>query len=239
MAEVVRRQGQLTAHDGSNLGHVLLQEVQPLFREVDAAQGVWHVVEVIPSVAGQARLLGRQVGGPAGGRCGPSQLLQIAQGRAQGARLVGDQVGAHIHLGPGKASSDAFLESLTHGARRVIALGVGVAIQPHAVAELAAQHLIDGHAVGLAGQIPQGHLDAADAASLPTVPAELLDAAEQAVHVARILSQDAALEHLGIQLVGAVAHLAIAHQALVGLDLEQDAMHRRADDIGKAHVGDA
>ena len=37
---------------------------------------------------------------------------------------------------------------------------VGVGVEADAVAELAAEHLVDGHAVGLAGQVPAGHLDA-------------------------------------------------------------------------------
>ena len=42
------------------------------------------------------------------------------------------------------------------------------------VAELAAEHLVDGDVVRLARQVPQRHLDAADAAALPRVPPNCL-----------------------------------------------------------------
>jgi len=70
---------------------------------------------------------------------------------------------------------------------------------------------VDGHAVGLAGQVPQGNLDGADPSRLSCVVPELFDAAEELVDLARVLAQDSALEHQGVRLAGAVAHLAVAH----------------------------
>ena len=75
------------------------------------------------------------------------------------------------------------------------AVGVGVAVAADAVAELAAEKLPDRHAPGLAREVPAGDLDAADAARLAGVAAELLDAAEDLLDVAGVLAEDAALQH--------------------------------------------
>ena len=88
-----------------------------------------------------------------------------------------------------------------------------VGIEPDAIAELAAEHLPARHAPGLAGQVHHGHLDAAHAAGLPRVAAELLDLAEDLVDVAGVLAEDAALEHQRVGLARAVAHLAPSRQA--------------------------
>ena len=116
---------------------------------------------------------------------------------------------------------------------------VGVAIDAHLVAEAAAEHLVDRHAIGLAGEVPERDLDRGHAATLPAMPAELLDAAEQAVDVAGVLAEQPALEHQRVGGAGAVPHLAEPHDALVGVDLEQRRGERRADDLGHPHVGDA
>jgi hypothetical protein len=71
------------------------------------------------------------------------------------------------------------------------------------------------------------------------MPAELLDAAEQAVDVAGVLAEQPALEHQRVGGAGAVPHLAEPHDALVGVDLEQRRGERGADDFGHPHVGDA
>ena len=118
-------------------------------------------------------------------------------------------------------------------------VGVGVAIDAHLVAELAAEHLVDRDAIGLAGEVPERDLDRRDAAALPAVAAELLDAAEQPVDVARVLAEQPALQHQRVGGAGAVAHLAKPDDALVGVDLEQRRGERRADDFGDPHVGDA
>lgn len=68
--------------------------------------------------------------------------------------------------------------------------------------------------------------------------AELFDAAEDLVDVAGIHAQDARLEHEGIARVGSVAHLSESHDALVGVELDQRATHRRVLDVGDAEVGD-
>ena len=114
----------------------------------------------------------------------------------------------------------------------------GVAIAADLVAELAAEHLVDRHAVGFARQVPERHLDAADAAGLPRVAAELFDLAEDLVDVAGILAQDAALQDQRVVLAGAVAHFAEAVDALVGVDADDRRRHRRSAHHHHAHVGD-
>ena len=97
----------------------------------------------------------------------------------------------------------------------------GAVIDAHLVAELAAQHLVDGNAISLAGQVPQGDLDGRDATTLPTMAAKLLDAPEQSIDVAGVFAQQAALEHQRIGGAGAVAHFAQSDNALIGVDLYQ------------------
>ena len=46
-------------------------------------------------------------------------------------------------------------------------------------------------------------------------------------------------EHGGVGAAGGVAHLAVADQALVGVNLDKRTALGRAVDIGKAHVGDS
>jgi len=66
------------------------------------------------------------------------------------------------------------------------------------------------------------------------VAADLLDAADILVNVAGILAQDAALEHQRIGFDAAVAHFAIAHQPLVGDELDE----RAPLQVGDAHIHD-
>jgi hypothetical protein len=163
------------------------------------------------------------------------QLVDEPERRAQRPRHVAQQADAHVHLEEGEPHLHALLERLAHGRAGVPAAHIGVAVDADLVAELAAEHLVDGHPIGLAGQVPEGELYGADAAALPGVVAELLDAPKDLVDLAGVLAEDAALEHQRVLFAGAVAHLAIAHQPLVGIDLDQRAPVQHGD----AHVGDA
>ena len=66
----------------------------------------------------------------------------------------------HIEFERIEAQRDDFPRALGIGLRREILAGMAVAIEADGVAELAAEQLIDRHAEHLAGQIPQGDLDA-------------------------------------------------------------------------------
>ena len=146
---------------------------------------------------------------------------------------------AQVHLEKGKAVVHPFLERFAHRRAGGLVDDVRIAVHADLVAESAAKHLIDGHAVRFAGQIPQRDLDPAHAAPLTGMAAELLDAAKQLVDVAGVLAQQPAFGDLRVDLVRAVAYFAKANQSLVGIHFDQAAVKRGADDVGEADIGDA
>jgi len=154
----------------------------------------------------------------------------LARRIAQRAGDVAHGLDAAIVLEERESLLDPFFQAGHLAIRRV-------GIQPDAVAVSTAQHLIHGHAVCLARQIPQRHLHAGDAAALPSMAAELPDLLEQPLHVARVLSQQAALEHQRVFLAGPVADFAIAADALIGVDANQRTAHRRPDHHRNPQVG--
>ena len=166
------------------------------------------------------------------------QLVDEILGAGERAGHFTQQADTHIHFEEGEAHRHALLQRFAHRRAGVAPVQVRVAVDAHLVAEFAAQHRVDRHAVGLACQVPQRHLDAAHTAALAAVIAELLDAAEELVDVARVLVEDAALERQRKALAGPVAHLAVAFDALIRSDLDERAAHRRADDGGKTHIRD-
>ena len=117
-------------------------------------------------------------------------------------------------------------------------MAVRIAVQADFVTEFAAEHLPDGNAPRLAGQIPAGHFQRADAARLPRIAAELLDAAEDLLHIARILAENPRLQHRGIGATGCVANFAVADKSLIRIDFHQRAAFRRAVDIRKTDIRD-
>ncbi len=112
-----------------------------------------------------------------------------------------------------------------------------VAIDPHLVAEFSAEQLVARHAIDLADQVHQRDLDGADAARFAAFAAIALDPAEQVFDIAGVLPDQQRLQPHGRIGMGAVAHLAQAVDALVGLDL-QDRMDALCPDRGDADVGD-
>ncbi len=164
--------------------------------------------------------------------------LEGSRRRHDGAGDIGDLHQAEVHLEEGEAQVHPRLQSPARlGATGPF--GISIAIEAHLVAELAAQHLVDRDSIGLAGKIPQSDLDTRDPAALPSVTAELLDAAEQAIDVARILAEQSALEHQGIGGAGAIAHFAQPHYPLIGIDLDECRREWRAHDLGDPQVGNA
>ena len=160
----------------------------------------------------------------------------VSGGRLSGPGDIAEQVDPQVHLQEGKAHLHPLLEFLgelvlVHHRRRV-------GVQADAVAVPAAEHPVDGDAVGLARQVPQGHLDAGDAAALPAVVAELPNRLEDPLHVARILAEQPALEHQGVPLAAAVADLAVAGDALVRVDPDQGNPHRGPRNDGDPQIGD-
>ena len=104
------------------------------------------------------------------------------------------------------------------------------------MAKLATQHLIDRSVVGFTSQIPKRHFDAADAARLPGVPAELFDLAKNLIDVARILAEDTALEKERVSGTRSVANFAQTVDALVGIDANEWTGHRRTGHHGNAQL---
>jgi len=62
---------------------------------------------------------------------------------------------------------------------------------------------------------PAGHLDGGNTAAIATKPAVLLDLAEYLRHIARVHSDDAALQHQAVRLAAIVADLTIPGDALL------------------------
>jgi hypothetical protein len=155
---------------------------------------------------------------------------------AQRALLADQRLDAHVHLEHGKAAGQPAQQLVAHGlAGRLVGR---VAIHADGVAKLAAGQDVSRHAVGLAGQVHQRHLHRAHPAALARVVAKLFDLAEQPVHVARVLAQQPVLQHQREGLARAVAHLAVAAQALVGVQADQGKAPAGPADRGRAHVRD-
>ena len=147
-------------------------------------------------------------------------------------------VDAQVHLQPGEAHLFlAGLQALGEYQRVRRLFGVGVDADP--VAELAAQHLVDGHAVDFAGDVPEGLFHRHHAARLPRVKAELFDLLEEVSDVERILAQHAALQKQRIGGAGAVADFAQSVDALVGVEANDGAgAGTGLEHGGHAQVGD-
>ena len=162
--------------------------------------------------------------------------VEHAGGGRYGSRDRLAQLDADIHLEEGETHLGSGLETLPH----FYGIGCGgcVAVAADPIAELPASQLVGRHAVGLAGEVHQGHLDGADAASLSGVAAELLDAPEDPVDVARVCPEDAALEHERIDVVGPIADLAQAVDVLVGVDADERGPEGESGEVDDPQVGD-
>ena len=171
MADVINGERNFRADDVTDLGNVLFKKVQPFLCEVEAGEGMAHVVRVIGGVARGAP--------PACAPCRPSGWRRKPSSVPTGATTAPgkshDLAEAEIHL----QESDSRVPCAPSGACRSPCRSACCAsvsqYMRDAVAELAAKHLVDRDAVGLAGKIPQRDLDRRDAAALPAVSAELLD----------------------------------------------------------------
>ena len=143
-----------------------------------------------------------------------------------------------VELDEGEAERLALHHHLDEALGRQRPRRRGVAVEAHLVAVLAAEELVARHAVDLADEIHQRDLDAADAAGLAAVAAVVRDHLEQVVDVAGVLPEQQVLEPQRRVGAGAVAHLAEAVDALVGVDPE-DGVVAVAEDRRDPEVGDA
>ena len=165
-------------------------------------------------------------------------IVDETQRRVDGAGFIQQQPDAQIHFQEGKAHFHPLFQRQTHVMAGVFSVHIGVAVDTHLVPELSAQHLVQGNAVGLTGQIPQGNFDTADAAALPGGAAELFDFPEDFIHIAGVFAQNPAFQHQGVGLAGSIPDFAVAADALIGHDLQNGAALGRAVNIHEAHIGD-
>ena len=86
--------------------------------------------------------------------------------------------------------------------------------------------------------VEERHLDAADAAALPPVIAELLDLTEELVDIAGVLAEQARFEQQRVGRAGAITHFAVAADALIGVQAKQRDVERQRLEIDDAQVGD-
>jgi hypothetical protein len=154
----------------------------------------------------------------------------------QGTGQVLDQIDPDVHLEHGEAAAFSIKETLPHTLR--IGLTRGVGVTPDAIPEPAADQGVRGHAVRLAGEVHQRHLDPADAAALPAVPAELFDLAKDLVQVARVLADDPTLQHQRVRRAGAVSDLAVTDDPLIGLEPDDRRRKRDPDQVRDLEIGD-
>src|SRR5262245_2531059 len=108
---------------------------------------------------------------------------------AERTRNLREEIDPHIHLKERYSAFNPLLKACGHFLR--IGRPVRVRIDPYPVPELPSEQLIYGHSICLPRYIPQSHLHRANASRLPPMVAKLLDLAEESVHVAGILAQQA------------------------------------------------
>ncbi len=241
VTEVVDRQRDLIADHRTDFLDIVLQVIEALLGDVDTGEGMRDVVLVVGTVRPPARssLIAASLGF-ASHLSGVMILIQETDRSGQATLDIPELVDAQVHLQHGVAVLlNALLQSVTHVQAGVLAVNVGIAVHTNLIAELTAEHLVNRNAVGLTGDIPQREFHAADAARLTGHTAELLDAAEDLVDVAGVLTDEETLEHLSIELGRAVADFTVTRDALVGLNAQQGAVHGGANDVNKTHVRDA
>ncbi len=142
---------------------------------------------------------------------------------------------SQIHLQPCKA---LLLDSSFHrrGESDRVVCPRGIGIQPDLVAVSSSEELPRRNAVCLSAQIPEGHFDSTNSASLPSMVTVLPYYLEYHLNVTRIQSQYPAFQHQGVSFVGSVPNLTKAIDTLVGV-YPYDC---RSSDIayhGNSHIG--
>lgn len=207
-----QRRAHLVAHDLLDLADVVDEVVQALVRQ-QAAVGVVGIADVRGDGVGgigKALVLGqpaevRAVEGDGGLDDGEADLLV----------QIEDVLRALLGVaGIG----------MRQGLRRILR-----AVDADAVAHLAAQQLIDGHARLLAGDVPQRHLDGADELAPGLERAQAPDAAHDVLDIGGIAAHDHVAEvgHVDVDEVLVLLDLGIAVDSLVGLHAQADVI---ADD---------
>src|SRR5574344_404010 len=232
VSEMVDRKRNLPADLRANIRHVLLKMVETRLGDVYASEAVRGVEEIVRLAAHDARIV-RAVGRLHDVFHLPL-VVEEAERRDERVLDVHQKLDAEVHLEEGEAHLHAFDERLAHVASA--ALGVRVAVAADAVAPLAAEQLPHGKPPRLAAKVPAREFDRADAAGLARVAAELLDPAKNLFDIARILAENAGLEHRRIRPRTRITNLAISDEALVRVELQKRTALRRTVDIRKPHI---
>ncbi|MEZ5906960.1 MAG: hypothetical protein R3C69_18335 [Geminicoccaceae bacterium] len=149
-------------------------------------------------------------------------------------------VEGHTHLDEGKAVRQPLhpfgLGGVVLGRDTLHGPADGAVVAAHLVPDLAAEQLMDRQARGLAGEVPERHLDRADGTAPGLERAALPDPEHAALDVGRVLADQrlAVVQHEGLEVGLVLLGLAIAREALVG----DDADDRVGADDGAPEVGD-
>ena len=159
--------------------------------------------------------------------CGSPYADARAGGHGQRARHVGHEVDAEVHLQPREA---LVARAPSAAGRRPSGRAIRWCPRSSGCGRGTCRR-----ASGRPGRCTPCRPDPRAPSRLPQTPppwrecaAELLDLAEELVDVAGVLAEQPALQHQRVVLAGAVAHLAEAVDALVGVDPDERARHRRA-----------
>jgi hypothetical protein len=112
-----------------------------------------------------------------------------------------------------------------------------VAVEPDLVALLVADQPPCRHAVNLAGDVMQRHVNSRESAAHAALPGERADRPQDRLDLQRVPAKDVRLQDQGDALDAGVAHLAEAIDALVGVDAD-DRVVVVGGDAACAHVGD-
>ena len=152
MPEVVHRKRYVHSDDIADLRDSFTHQGDPFVRHLHAREHVNGAI-ALPQ-CGRAR------------RCG------------QRSRNAAQHINADVHLEPREPIGNPLSKRSANTCGRALA---AICIDPHRIAELAAEHRIHRRVVGLAGKVPQCHLDAANTAGLARMKSELPDLAEHLV----------------------------------------------------------
>lgn len=115
-------------------------------------------------------------------------VLQKSDGCVETAGLIEKVLNAQVHFEKGEALLYALLKCKSHIVSGMLAVYIGIAVHSHLVAEFAAEQLPERYAPCLACQIPEGDFDAAYAAALTRMSAELLNSSEELVNVTGVFT---------------------------------------------------
>ena len=154
MAEMVDGQRHIVADHIPDLPDVVFQHIQSMLGQMNAGEGVGGMYQIVAFlVAHHVRRDGTALHVQNVRRI-TLHVVQKAQRRGQGPGLVHQKTNAQIHLEKSEAHVQPLFQGKAHIVAGMAALHVRIAVHANLVPEFAAQQLVQGHAIGLASQIP-------------------------------------------------------------------------------------